>query len=110
MLPAKKTRVSNSARAGAFTSRIVRYGAFHGPDHDPRDPRLFDESDLFRASFGPGRYVGCDLRGNDLSTVNSVHHLKRAVIDRSQLLQLATALAINLDVIFGDELAVTPWF
>lgn len=65
---------------------------------------LFDESDLFRASFGPGRYVGCDLRGNDLSTVNSVHHLKRAVIDRSQLLQLATALAINLDVTFGDEL------
>jgi uncharacterized protein YjbI with pentapeptide repeats len=64
---------------------------------------LFDECDLFQVNFGPGRYVGCDLRGNDLSTARGVHHLKRTVIDRFQLMQLAHALATELDVTIGDD-------
>lgn len=67
---------------------------------------LFDECDLFLANFGPGRYMGCDLRGNDLSAVNGTHHLKRVVIDRAQLMQLAEALAAELDMTFGDDLAL----
>ncbi len=63
---------------------------------------LFDECDLFQTNFGQGRYVKCDLRGNDLSTAKGVPHLQRAVIDRFQLMQLAQALAAELDVTFGD--------
>lgn len=64
---------------------------------------LFDECDLALANFGPGGYTGFDLRGNDLSAVNGTHHLKRVVIDRAQLIQLAEALAAELDVTFGDD-------
>ncbi len=64
---------------------------------------LFDGCDLFSATFGRGRYGGCDLRGNDLSAVNGAHHLKRVVIDHAQLMQLAQALAAELEVTFGDE-------
>lgn len=64
---------------------------------------LFDGCDLFSATFGPGKYWGCDLRGNDLSAVKSAHHLKRIVIDRAQLMQLAEALAAELEVSFGDD-------
>ena len=31
------------------------------------------------------------------------HHLKRVVIDRAQLMQLAEALAVELDVTLGDD-------
>jgi len=65
---------------------------------------LFDGCDLFLAIFGRGRYRGCDLRGNDLSAVNGAHYLKRIVIDRAQLMQLAKALAAELEVTFGDDL------
>jgi len=65
---------------------------------------LFHECDLFLAGFGRGRYKGCDLRDNDLSAVNGTQHLKRVVIDRAQLTQLAEALAAELDVTFGDDL------
>jgi uncharacterized protein YjbI with pentapeptide repeats len=64
---------------------------------------VFDECDLFQTNFGPGRYVGCDLRGNDLSTAKGIHHLQRAVLYRFQLTQLAQALAMELDVTFGDD-------
>jgi len=50
------------------------------------------------------RYRRCDLHGNDLSAVNGVHQLKGAVIDRARLMQLAEALAAELDVTFGDDL------
>ena len=56
---------------------------------------LFDECDLSLTAFGPGSYRGCDLRGNDLSSVARVHHLKRVILDRAQVLQLASALALN---------------
>jgi uncharacterized protein YjbI with pentapeptide repeats len=64
---------------------------------------LFDECDLTLTEFAPGNYRGCDLRGNDLSAIRGAHHLKRVVIDRAQVLQLAEALATDLEVSFGDE-------
>jgi hypothetical protein len=64
---------------------------------------LFDGCDLALAGFGPGRYRGCDLRGNDLSAVTGVQYLKRVIIDQAQLLQLAEALAAELDVSFGSD-------
>ena len=65
---------------------------------------LFDECDLLLANFGRGRYSGCDLRNNRLSAVRGTHHLKHAIIDRAQLIQLAEALAGELDVTFGDDM------
>ena len=64
---------------------------------------LFDGCDLFQAGFGQGFYRGCDLRGNDLSAVTGAQHLRRAVIDRVQLPQLAEALAAELELAFGDD-------
>jgi uncharacterized protein YjbI with pentapeptide repeats len=63
---------------------------------------LFDQCELVLANFGDGRYAGCDLRGNDLSAVTGIHHLKSVIVDRAQLLQLAEALAAELQVTFGD--------
>jgi len=64
---------------------------------------LFDDCDLGLTDFGPGGYRGCDLRGNNLSGIRGAHHLSRVVIDRAQLLQLAEALAADLEVSFGDD-------
>jgi uncharacterized protein YjbI with pentapeptide repeats len=64
---------------------------------------LFDECDLALTDFGPGGYQGLDLRGNDLSAIRGAHHLKRVVIDRLQVLQLAQALTADLEVSFGDK-------
>jgi uncharacterized protein YjbI with pentapeptide repeats len=65
---------------------------------------LFDDCDLRLTVFGEGSYRGCDLRGNDLSTLSGTRHLKRVVIDRAQTVQLAEAVASELDVTFGDAL------
>jgi uncharacterized protein YjbI with pentapeptide repeats len=64
---------------------------------------LFDECELAMTNFGPGSYKGCDLRGNQLSSVTGIHNLKSVIIDRHQLLQIAEAMAAELDVTFGDE-------
>lgn len=65
---------------------------------------LFDDCNLGLTDFGPGGYRGLDLRGNDLSGIRGAHHLRRVVLDRGQLLQLAEALAADLEVGFGDDL------
>jgi uncharacterized protein YjbI with pentapeptide repeats len=65
---------------------------------------LFSRCDLTLADFSSGRYARCDLRGNDLSTMTGIHHLKHVVLDRAQLMQLAEALAAELKVTFGDDL------
>jgi len=64
---------------------------------------LFDDCDLHLANFGRGTYRRCDLRGNDLSVLNSTRHLRRVIIDRAQTIQLGEALAMELDVTFGDD-------
>jgi uncharacterized protein YjbI with pentapeptide repeats len=66
---------------------------------------LFDDCDLRLTDFGQGNYRGCDLRGNDLSLLTGTRHLKYIIIDRFQTMQLAEALAVELDVTFGDEAA-----
>jgi uncharacterized protein YjbI with pentapeptide repeats len=68
---------------------------------------VFDDCDLRLAGFGPGSYRGCDLRGNDLSAVSGAHHLEHVVIDHAQTIQLAEALAAELNVTFGDDLPVS---
>jgi uncharacterized protein YjbI with pentapeptide repeats len=83
-----------------FIRCSLREAAFNGCDFTRS---LFDECDLVLTTFGQGRYTGCDLRGNDLSAVNGVQNLKRVVIDRLQLIQLAEALAAELNVTFGDD-------
>ena len=64
---------------------------------------LLDDCDLGLTDFGRGSYRGCDLRGNDLSALTSTRHLKYVVIDRAQTMQLAEALAVELDMTFGDD-------
>ncbi len=68
----------------------------------------FDDCDLRLASFGPGHYRACDLRGNDLSALLGASHLKHAVIDLAQTAQLGEALAAELEVTFGDDAAGRP--
>jgi uncharacterized protein YjbI with pentapeptide repeats len=83
-----------------FVRCSLREGEFRGCD---LARSLFDDCDLGLTDFGPGGYRGCDLRGNDLSGIRGAHHLSRVVIDRAQLLQLAEALAADLEVSFGDD-------
>jgi uncharacterized protein YjbI with pentapeptide repeats len=69
---------------------------------------LLDDCDLRLTEFGRGSYRRCDLRGNDLSAVIGAHHLRHAVIDHAQMVQLAGALAAELDLTFGDETPDQP--
>ena len=64
---------------------------------------LFNECDLTLATFGPGDYRRCDLRGNDLSTISGARNLKRVTIDRAQMLALTQALAAELEVTIADD-------
>jgi uncharacterized protein YjbI with pentapeptide repeats len=66
-------------------------------------PALFDGCVLTLTEFDGGRLHGLDLRGNDLSRIRGVGSLRRVVVDRPQLLQLAEALAVELDVTYGDD-------
>ncbi|MEU5609762.1 pentapeptide repeat-containing protein [Streptomyces sparsogenes] len=65
---------------------------------------LFDDCDLRQAEFGRGKYRGLDLRGNNLSQLRGVASLKQVIIDQTQTLQLAEALATELDVTYGEDL------
>ncbi len=65
---------------------------------------LFDDCDLRQAEFDGGKHRGLDLRGNDLSQLGGVASLKQVTIDRAQTLQLAQALAAELDVTYGEDL------
>lgn len=83
-----------------FVRCSMREAEFRGCD---LTRSLFEDCDLALADFGAGAYRGCDLRGNDLSSVRGTQHLRRVVIDRAQLPQLAAALAVDLEVSFGDD-------
>ncbi|GHH70707.1 hypothetical protein GCM10018793_05160 [Streptomyces sulfonofaciens] len=65
---------------------------------------LFDACNLRQAEFDGGRYRGLDLRGNDLSQLRGIASLKQVIIERAQTLQLAEALAAELDVTYGEDL------
>jgi uncharacterized protein YjbI with pentapeptide repeats len=64
---------------------------------------LIDDCDLRLTEFDGGRYRGLDLRGNDLSQLRGLASLQQIVIDQAQTVQLAKALATELDVTFGEE-------
>lgn len=63
----------------------------------------FDDCKMRATTFGSGTYKGTDLRGNDLSSLAGAINLKRVVIDRHQLTDLAAAWAEDLGITFGDE-------
>ena len=88
-----------------FVRCSLREAGFRGCD---LSRALLDDCQLPLTEFGPGRYQGCDLRGNDLSAVRGAHHLGRVIIDRIQVLQLGAALAGDIEVSFGDE-RPSPW-
>ncbi|MEU6350113.1 pentapeptide repeat-containing protein [Streptomyces sp. NPDC047072] len=64
----------------------------------------FDDCDLRLTEFNSGKYRGLDLRGNDLSQLRGIASLKQVVINHAQTLQLAEALAAELDVTYGEDL------
>jgi uncharacterized protein YjbI with pentapeptide repeats len=64
---------------------------------------VFDSCRLRDTSFGPGTYTSTDLRGNNIAEITGVTHLKRTIIDRHQLTDLAAALADDLSLSFGDD-------
>lgn len=66
---------------------------------------LIDDCDLRLTEFDGGKCRGLDLRGNTLSQLRGLVSLKQIVIDQAQTLQLAEALAAELDVTFGEDLA-----
>ncbi|WP_326812369.1 pentapeptide repeat-containing protein [Streptomyces scopuliridis] len=65
---------------------------------------LIDDCDLRLTEFDGGKYRGLDLRGNDLSQLRGLASLKQIIIDHTQTLQLAEALAAELDVTYGEDL------
>ncbi|WP_432141115.1 pentapeptide repeat-containing protein [Streptomyces sp. bgisy084] len=65
---------------------------------------LIDDCDLRLTEFDGGKYSGLDLRGNDLSQLRGLASLKKIVIDQAQTLQLAEALAAELNVTYGENL------
>ncbi|MFI9237838.1 pentapeptide repeat-containing protein [Streptomyces sp. NPDC053079] len=64
----------------------------------------FEACDLRLAEFEGGQYRDCDLRGNDLSALRGTAALKKVLIDRAQVAQLADALAAELEVTYGEDL------
>ncbi len=65
---------------------------------------VMDDCDLRLTEFDGGKYRGLDLRGNTLSQLRGLSSLKQIVIDQAQTLQLAEALAAELDITFGEDL------
>ncbi|MGI5341297.1 pentapeptide repeat-containing protein [Streptomyces sp. CA-181903] len=64
----------------------------------------FASCDLRLTEVEGGKYRDCDLRGNDLSTLRGAAALKKIIIDRAQVAQLAEALATELEITYGDDL------
>ncbi len=65
---------------------------------------VIDDCDLRLTEFDGGKYRGLDLRGNDLSQLCGLASLEQIVIDPAQRLQLAEALAAELDVTYAKTL------
>lgn len=84
-----------------FSACSLREATFTGSD---LTRCLFDACDLRQVEFVGGTYRGLDLRGNDLSQLTGVASLKNVIIDRAQTLQLAEALAAQLEVTYGEDL------
>ncbi|MFP8903863.1 pentapeptide repeat-containing protein, partial [Streptomyces atacamensis] len=64
---------------------------------------VLSDCTLRLTEFGPGRYRGADLRGNDLTTLRGVAHLAKVRIDLGQQHDLTQALVSELDIAVGDN-------
>jgi uncharacterized protein YjbI with pentapeptide repeats len=64
---------------------------------------VFSDCTLRLTEFGPGRYRGADLRGNDLTTLRGLTRLAKVRIDPGQQHDLAQALVSELDITVGDD-------
>lgn len=80
----------------------LREAVFDGAD---LTAAAFDGCDLRLTEFNGGKYRGLDLRGNDLSQIRGFTSLRQVIVDRAQTLQMAEAIAAELDVTFGEDLA-----
>lgn len=84
-----------------FTGTVLREAQFTRCD---LGAALFDGCDLTLAEFDQGTYKGCDLRGNDLSTIRGVTNLRGVRIERPQTLHLAESLIADLALeLDGDD-------
>lgn len=83
-----------------FAGCTLREATFVGAD---LGKALFDGCELQLTGFDGGKHRGLDLRGNDLSQLCGLASLKGITIDRAQTLQLAAALAGELEVTFGED-------
>lgn len=83
-----------------FTSCTLPEATFDGCD---LSGAAFDDCVLLATTFGSGTYKDTDLRGNDLSGIAGAINLRKAVIDRHQLTDLAAAWAEDLGITFGDD-------
>ncbi|MFD4996294.1 pentapeptide repeat-containing protein [Streptomyces buecherae] len=90
-----------SAGPVIFSACSLREAVFTAAD---LGAALVDDCVLRLTEFDGGTYRGLDLRGNDLSGLRGLFWLKRIIIDRAQTLQLAEALAAELDIAFTDDL------
>lgn len=89
-----------SKGAVIFTGCTLPEATFDGCD---LSGAAFDDCNLRATTFGTGTYKGTDLRGNDLSGLVGAINLKKAVIDRQQLTELAAAWAEDLGITFGED-------
>lgn len=64
---------------------------------------VFVDCVLKLTEFGAGRYRDTDLRGNDLSAILGVAHLKKVRIDHAQQADLAHPLVGELGISVGDD-------
>ncbi|WP_194292516.1 pentapeptide repeat-containing protein [Streptomyces katsurahamanus] len=83
-----------------FSRCSLREATFTGTD---LGSGLFADCDLRLTEFDTGGYRDLDLRGNDLSQVRGVGALQRVIVNRSQTLQLAEALAAELELTYGED-------
>ncbi|MFD0885396.1 pentapeptide repeat-containing protein [Streptosporangium algeriense] len=81
-----------------FTACSLRESRFSGSD---LGGVAFDQCDLRLTEFDGGIYQACDLRGNDLSGLRGVSALRKIIIDRPQLQDLAEAFAAELEITVG---------
>jgi uncharacterized protein YjbI with pentapeptide repeats len=93
------SRMSSSGPV-AFVRCRLREAEFTGCD---MTRAVFEKCDLTLANFGKGRHAGCDLRGNDVSTLRGAANLRRVVLTSAQLVNLAQALATELEISLNDE-------
>ncbi|MFD0630766.1 pentapeptide repeat-containing protein [Catenulispora yoronensis] len=101
-LPPGLRRVRGGPGQGAviFSGCSLPEATFEGCD---LSGAAFDDCNLRATTFGSGTYKATDLRGNDLSGLSGAVNLRKVVIDRHQLTDLAAAWAEDLGIAFGDE-------